>query len=82
VQDSIPLFRTLTKPILRTSAQGADTIAWLAAVRSLPEKSGTFWSDREVRSVHKTPMTRRADIEAARDALWVWCNEVIQPFVG
>jgi NAD(P)-dependent dehydrogenase (short-subunit alcohol dehydrogenase family) len=81
VQDSIPLFRTLTKPILRTSAQGADTIAWLAAVRSLPEKSGTFWSDREVRSVHKTPMTRRADIEAARDALWAWCNEVIQPFV-
>lgn len=81
VQDSIPLFRTLTKPILRTSAQGADTIAWLAAVRSLPEKSGTFWSDREVRSAHKTPMTRRADIEAARDALWAWCNEVIQPFV-
>lgn len=82
VQESIPLFRTLTKPILRTAQQGADTIAWLVAVRPLPQKSGTFWSDREVRSVHKTPMTRRADTESARDALWVWCNDAIQPFGG
>jgi NAD(P)-dependent dehydrogenase (short-subunit alcohol dehydrogenase family) len=82
VQESIPLFRTVTKPILRTSEQGADTIAWLAGVRPLPHKSGTFWSDREVRSVHKTPMTRRADTEAARDALWTWCNDAIQPYVG
>jgi dehydrogenase/reductase SDR family member 12 len=82
VQESIPLFRTFTKPILRTAQQGADTIAWLAAVRPLPQKSGTFWSDREVRSVHKTPMTRRADSGSARDALWTWCNDAIQPFVG
>lgn len=82
VQDSIPLFRTVTKPILRTAEQGADTIAWLAGVRPLPQKSGTFWSDREVRSVHKTPMTRRADTVAARSALWKWCNEAIQPFAG
>jgi NAD(P)-dependent dehydrogenase (short-subunit alcohol dehydrogenase family) len=82
VQDSIPLFRTVTKPILRTAEQGADTIAWLAGVRPLPQKSGTFWSDREVRSVHKTPMTRRADTETARSALWAWCNDAIQPFAG
>jgi NAD(P)-dependent dehydrogenase (short-subunit alcohol dehydrogenase family) len=82
VQDSIPLFRTVTKPILRTAEQGADTIAWLAGVRQLPQKSGTFWSDREVRSVHKTPMTRRADTETARSALWAWCNDAIQPFAG
>jgi dehydrogenase/reductase SDR family protein 12 len=81
VQDSIPLFRTVTKPILRTAQQGADTIAWLAAVRPLPGKSGTFWSDREMRSVHKTPMTRRSDNESAREALWTWCNQVIEPFV-
>lgn len=82
VQESIPLFRTLTKPILRTAQQGADTIGWLAAVRPLPQKSGTFWSDREVRSTHKTPMTRRADTESARDALWTWCNEAVQSFLG
>jgi NAD(P)-dependent dehydrogenase (short-subunit alcohol dehydrogenase family) len=81
VQDSIPLFRTVTKPILRTAQQGADTIAWLAAVQPLPGKSGTFWSDREMRSVHKTPMTRRSDNESAREALWTWCNQVIEPFV-
>jgi dehydrogenase/reductase SDR family protein 12 len=82
VQDSIPLFRTVTKPILRTAEQGADTIAWLAGVRPLPQKSGTFWSDREVRSVHKTPMTRRADTETARSALWTWCHDAVQPFVS
>ena len=81
VQDSIPLFRTMTRPILRTAQQGADTIAWLAAVRPLPGKSGTFWSDREIRSVHKTSMTRRSDNESAREALWTWCDQVIEPFV-
>lgn len=81
VQDSIPLFRLLTRPILRTARQGADTIAWLAAVNPLPEKSGTFWCDREVRSIHKTPATRKSDSDAARVALWAWCNEAVQPYL-
>lgn len=81
VQDSIPLFRLLTRPILRTARQGADTIAWLAAVNPLPEKSGTFWCDREVRSIHKTPATRKSDSDAARAALWAWCNEAVQPYL-
>lgn len=81
VQESIPLFRTLTRPILRSAQQGADTIAWLGAVRPLPQKSGTFWSDRDVRSVHKTPASRRADTSVARDALWDWCNDLIKPYL-
>jgi len=48
VQESIPGFRRVTAPILRSSSEGADTIAWLAAVNPLPGTSGTFWSDREV----------------------------------
>lgn len=82
VQDSIPLFRTITRPILRTAREGADTIAWLAAVRPLPKKSGTFWSDREVRPIHKLPTTRRSDTSQAREALWRWCTEKVQPFVS
>lgn len=81
VQESIPGFRKVTKPILRTSEQGADTIAWLTAVSPIPGASGTFWCDREVRSLHKTPSTRKSDTDSARQALWKWCCDVVSPYV-
>jgi NAD(P)-dependent dehydrogenase (short-subunit alcohol dehydrogenase family) len=81
VQDSIPLFRTLTKPILRTPQQGADTIAWLSAVQPIPGTSGSFWCDREIRSLHKTSATRKSDTLLARQALWNWCTEKVKPYV-
>ena len=81
VQESIPAFRRITKPILRSAKQGADTIAWLAAVQPIPGPSGSFWSDREVRSIHKLPMTRRSDTAEARANLWNWCNQAIAPHV-
>jgi dehydrogenase/reductase SDR family member 12 len=82
VQESIPAFRRITKPILRSAKQGADTIAWLAAVQPIPGSSGSFWSDREVRSIHKLPMTRRSDTAEARTNLWNWCNQAIAPYVS
>lgn len=82
VQDSIPLFRLLTKPILRTADQGADTIAWLAAVHPLPAESGTFWCDREVRAVHKTSTSKKSDSPEARKALWTWCVDSVRQFVS
>jgi NAD(P)-dependent dehydrogenase (short-subunit alcohol dehydrogenase family) len=81
VQESIPAFRRITKPILRSAQQGADTIAWLATVQPIPGPSGAFWSDREVRSIHKLPMTRRSDTAQARTNLWNWCNQAIAPYV-
>lgn len=72
VQDSIPLFRKITAPILRTLDEGADTIVWLACVQPLPERSGTFWSDREVRPTHKTPQSKKLDTEQNRQALWLY----------
>ena len=81
VQESIPAFRRITKRILRSAQQGADTIAWLAAVQPIPGPSGAFWSDREVRSIHKLPMTRRSDTAQARTNLWNWCNQAIAPYV-
>lgn len=77
VQDSIPLFRKFTAPILRTSAEGADTIVWLACIQPLPAESGTFWSDREVRPTHKTPQSKKLDTEANRQGLWRQVNELI-----
>ncbi|MCB1308976.1 MAG: SDR family NAD(P)-dependent oxidoreductase, partial [Leptospiraceae bacterium] len=35
VQRSLPTFRMLTRPVLRTAEQGADTILWLAVRRDL-----------------------------------------------
>ena len=70
VQESIPGFRRVTAPILRTASEGADTIAWLAAVNPLPGASGTFWSDREIRPTHKTPQSRKLDTEVNRQSLW------------
>ena len=76
VQESIPGFRRVTAPILRSASEGADTIAWLAAVNPLPGASGTFWSDREVRPTHKTPQSRKLDTEVNRQSLWQQVNQM------
>lgn len=81
VQESLPAFRTATKPLLRTPAQGADTISWLVADDAVLANSGKFWSDRAVRPIHKLTRTRRSDTPEVRDALWTWCNEQIAPLV-
>ncbi len=70
VQESIPGFRKVTAPILRTASEGADTIAWLASVNPLPGLNGSFWSDREVRPTHKSPQSKKLDTEINRQSLW------------
>jgi NAD(P)-dependent dehydrogenase (short-subunit alcohol dehydrogenase family) len=76
VQESIPGFRRVTAPILRTASEGADTIAWLAAVSPLPGRNGTFWSDREIRPTHKTPQSKKLDTESNRLALWQYVENL------
>ena len=76
VQESIPGFRRVTAPILRSASEGADTIAWLAAVNPLPGASGTFWSDREVRPTHKSPHSKKMDTQANRQSLWQQINQM------
>lgn len=66
---ALPGFRRLTQPILRTSAQGADTIVWLAATPAERLGSGQFWHDRRPRPEHLLPWTRDKDPAAARK-LW------------
>jgi dehydrogenase/reductase SDR family protein 12 len=58
VQSSIPGFWKATRGILRTPAQGADTITWLAAVDLDLTQSGLFWFDRAPRSTHLLPRTK------------------------
>jgi len=47
VRQSLPGFHKLTRPVLRTPEQGADTIVWLAAAPEAARHSGKFWLDRE-----------------------------------
>jgi NAD(P)-dependent dehydrogenase (short-subunit alcohol dehydrogenase family) len=76
VEASLPTFRRIVGPFLRTPEQGADTLVWLAADDGAPlATSGRFWLDRRPRSIHKLPTTRHTDTPERRAQLWAWCLE-------
>ena len=74
LRSSLPTFSSLTRPLLRTPAEGADTIVWLGAAELPARSSGGFWHDRRQRPTHRVPWTR----ESARDRerLWSACAEL------
>lgn len=83
VQESLPRFRMLTRPFLRTSDQGADSILWLASKRRSDvdaPTSGAFICDRRIRTIHRLGSTRRSDTPSARSALWEWCVDRVHSF--
>jgi len=47
VRESLPGFHKLSRSVLRTPWQGADTIVWLAASPEATGHTGKFWLDRE-----------------------------------
>lgn len=73
VQESLPAFRRVTRPVLRDDAQGADTSVWLAATEPAPE-TGRFWHDRVARPTHLLPSTRASESDRAR--AWAWLASV------
>jgi NAD(P)-dependent dehydrogenase (short-subunit alcohol dehydrogenase family) len=73
VQESLPTFRKLTRPVLRDDAQGADTSVWLTAVEPAPP-TGRFWHDRVERPTNLLPTTRASDADRTR--AWAWLREV------
>ena len=75
LRDALPGFSRVLSPILRTPAEGADTIAWLASAPEVATTSGGFFLDRRARALHRLRRTRRPDEahEAAR--LWQLCLE-------
>jgi NAD(P)-dependent dehydrogenase (short-subunit alcohol dehydrogenase family) len=72
VKSSLPSFYRVTKRILRTPAEGADTVVWLAACPRLEDESGRFFFDREQRRTHFLPFTRETPED--RHALWKLCE--------
>lgn len=76
VEAALPQFRRLMKPLLRTPAEGADTLVWLAADDGDPLRtSGDFWLDRRRRRIHRLASTRRSDTPERRRELWDWCTD-------
>lgn len=74
VEESLPTFRAALGPALRTPAEGADTMVWLAADDGVPTSvSGRFWHDRRPRRTHVLLHTRRSETNDRRDALWQRC---------
>lgn len=66
---SMPRFRNTLKSVLRTHAQGADTIVWLAETRPPQHGAEAMWFDRKERPVHifaHTPLSKAtgADVVA------------------
>lgn len=58
VKRSLPTFRKLLSPILRTAQQGADTIIWLAAEKPDNSDGDSIWLDRKARKTHAYGFTR------------------------
>jgi dehydrogenase/reductase SDR family protein 12 len=71
VRSSLPRFYRVTRPLLRSPDQGADTIVWLGAAAEPAETSGGFWHDRRRRPTHLLPGTGETEVERRR--LWAEC---------
>lgn len=58
VQKTLPKFRKITRSVLRSAEEGADTIVWLAVAREAAQASGKLFLDREEKATHLLKKTR------------------------
>jgi NAD(P)-dependent dehydrogenase (short-subunit alcohol dehydrogenase family) len=63
VVTALPIFYKLTKPILRTPEEGADTINWLASSTEAGKLSGYFFLDRIAQTTHLLSKTKENEAE-------------------
>ncbi len=68
VETSLPRFHALTRRLLRSPEEGADTVVWLACAARAAGTSGGFWFDRRQVRAHVLPGARDDPAERAR--LW------------
>jgi NAD(P)-dependent dehydrogenase (short-subunit alcohol dehydrogenase family) len=71
LRSSLPGFYRGARRVLRTPAEGADTIVWLGAADEPGRVTGRFWHDRRERPTYVLPGTRES--EAQRERLWAEC---------
>lgn len=58
VESALPGFHTLTRRVLRSPEQGADTIVWLAAASEARDVSGELFMDRQLQPEYLLKSTR------------------------
>ncbi len=75
VAESMPRFRKITRPLLRSVEQGADTIVWLATADEPSRSSGLFWQDRRPRPTQRLDSTEERP--GSRDLLWSYLSRTI-----
>jgi NAD(P)-dependent dehydrogenase (short-subunit alcohol dehydrogenase family) len=73
VRSSLPRFYKVTRGLLRTPEQGADTVIWLAVAPRLSGKSGLFWFDRAPVATHLGRWTKESNED--RERLWQLVEE-------
>jgi dehydrogenase/reductase SDR family protein 12 len=76
VRQWMPAFRAVTRPIIRTAEQGADTIVWLGAAPEALERTGCFWHDRRTRPTHYLLGASNVSPED-RHKLWDLCQSLL-----
>jgi len=74
VRSSLPQFYRVTRRLLRTPDEGADTIVWLGAASEPACSSGGFWHDRRQRPTHRVPWTKETAED--RERLWAECERL------
>ena len=72
----MPVFRTVTRPIIRTPEEGADTIVWLGGAEEPLRRTGLFWHDRRPRPTHYR-LGAGPDSQNDREALWRYCLDAL-----
>ena len=70
---SMPMFRAITRPVIRDSVQGADTIVWLGGAPEPLAQTGLFWHDRRPRPTHYR-LGAAPGSQEDRRALWRYCE--------
>jgi NAD(P)-dependent dehydrogenase (short-subunit alcohol dehydrogenase family) len=66
VESALPLFHRVTRNVLRSPEEGADTMVWLAAAGEAAQVSGQFFLDRKAVPVHLQGRTRETVQERSR----------------
>ena len=71
VDAGLPGFGKIMGPTLRNSAQGADTMVWLAATGGEDAKPGSFFLDRAARGTNYLPGTGTTPAERQKLVNWL-----------
>jgi dehydrogenase/reductase SDR family member 12 len=71
---SLPGFRAVMRPLLRTPAEGADTALWLLSAPRDAIGGSSLFCDRAPRALHRITRTERSDTTGARARLDQLCR--------